>query len=87
MVGSAESEQALSHPQANPEYRAAMLSCLIHLVGDEHQSMHCEYFYTDALTNGDRGGNDVCVKPDGRLQRPVRLRAQAWADFLGTIFS
>ena len=87
LAGIAESEQALSHPQANPEYRAAMLSYLVHLIADEHQPMHCESFYTAAITNGDRGGNDVYVKPAGPLPggtpQGVRLHG-LWDSLLGS---
>ena len=64
-----------------------MLSYLIHLIADEHQPMHCESFYTAAMPNGDRGGNDVYVKPAGRLPsgtpQGVRLHG-LWDSLLGS---
>lgn len=51
-------------PHAQPEYRAVMLSYLIHLVADVHQPLHCESWFNASYPNGDRGGNDFYVKPE-----------------------
>jgi hypothetical protein len=59
--------------------RAAYLSYLVHLIGDMHQPLHCESFYSDDYPNGDRGGNDFFVRlPQG----PSRLHP-IWDDLLG----
>jgi hypothetical protein len=83
LFGIAESKKALSNTNAEPEVRAAMLSYLIHLVGDEHQPLHCESFFDATYTNGDRGGNDVYVMPD---KMGVRLHG-IWDGLLGTAMS
>ena len=87
LFGIAECERTLRDTNANPVLRAAMLSYLIHLVGDEHQPLHCESLFTDTYTNGDRGGNDIYVMPadkgiglhgvwDGLLGAAVNTRRQ-----------
>jgi S1/P1 Nuclease len=80
LFGVAQCEQTLSDTNADPVLRAAYLSYLVHLIGDMHQPLHCESFYSDAYPNGDRGGNDFYVKlPQG----PSRLHP-IWDDLLGT---
>jgi hypothetical protein len=80
LYGIARSEQALSDTNADPELRAASLSWLVHLVGDEHQPLHCESLFTDAYPNGDKGGNNFYVMP---AQRGVGLHG-IWDGLLGT---
>ena len=63
LFGISECEKTLSDTNADPELRAAMLSYLVHLIGDEHQPLHCESLYSSNYTNGDRGGNDFYVMP------------------------
>ena len=79
LFGIAQFESNLNDTNASPELRAASLSWLIHLVGDIHQPLHCESFYSDAYTNGDRGGNEFYVKP---ADQPVRLHG-VWDGLLG----
>lgn len=79
LYGIAQCEKTLSDTNAAPELRAADLSYLVHLIGDLHQPLHCESFFTDAYLNGDRGGNDIYVKP---AQTGVRLHA-IWDGLLG----
>jgi hypothetical protein len=62
LYGIGECEKALANTNADPEFRAAYLSYLVHLIGDLHQPLHCESFFSEAYTNGDRGGNDFYVK-------------------------
>jgi hypothetical protein len=81
LFGIAQCEMVLSDANAGAEKRAAYLSYLIHLVGDEHQPLHCESFYSDTYPNGDRGGNDIYVKPG---QVGVRLHG-IWDGLLGTV--
>jgi hypothetical protein len=80
LYGVAQCEKTLSDTTADPELRAAMLSFLIHLVGDMHQPLHCASLFTDAYPKGDRGGNDFYVMP-GR--HGVRLHG-IWDGLLGT---
>ena len=63
--------------------RAKMLSFLLHLVGDIHQPLHCETLFDEKLLapEGDRGGNNVWVKPpDGRA---IKLHA-FWDQLFGS---
>ena len=62
LFGVALCEKTLSDTNADPVLRAAYLSYLVHLIGDMHQPLHCESFYSDDYPNGDRGGNDFYVK-------------------------
>jgi hypothetical protein len=80
LFGIAQCEAALSDTNASPELRAAYLSFLVHLVGDLHQPLHCESWYNDVYTNGDRGGNDIYVKPG---DYGVRLHG-IWDGLLGS---
>jgi hypothetical protein len=79
LYGVAQCEKTLSDTNADPVLRAASLSYLVHLVGDMHQPLHCESFYSDAWPNGDRGGNDFHVKLG---QNRARLHA-IWDGLLG----
>ncbi len=63
LYGIAEAERTLSDAKADPELRAAMMSYLIHLVGDEHQPLHCESFFDLDYPEGDKGGNSFYVVP------------------------
>lgn len=67
LFGIAEAEKTLSDTNAGPELRAVMMSYLVHLVGDEHQPLHCESFFSSDYPNGDKGGNDFYVKPASRV--------------------
>jgi hypothetical protein len=80
LFGIAESEKVLSDTNAKPEMRAVSMSWLIHLIGDEHQPLHCESLFNDAYPNGDKGGNDFYVKP---AQRGIRLHG-VWDGLLGS---
>jgi hypothetical protein len=80
LYGVAQCEKVLSDAKADPEFRAAYLSYLIHLVGDMHQPLHCASLFTAAYPNGDKGGNDFYVMP---AQRGVRLHG-IWDGLLGT---
>ena len=64
LFGIAECEKTLRDPHAQPEYRAVMLSYLVHLLADLHQPLHCESWFSANYPKGDRGGNDFYVKPD-----------------------
>ena len=44
------------------ERRAIALAWLFHLVGDVHQPLHTAQLFTVDYPNGDRGGNEICVR-------------------------
>ena len=67
LFGIAEAEKALSNTNAEAELRAAMLSYLVHLVGDEHQPLHCESLFNADYPEGDKGGNNFYVMPANRV--------------------
>ena len=79
LAGIAQCETFLSDTNASPEVRAVHLSWMVHLVGDLHQPLHAASLFTDAYTNGDRGGNDFYVKAD---KDGIRLHG-LWDGLLG----
>ena len=85
LYGVAQAEQALSDTNANPELRGAMLSYLVHLIGDMHQPLHCESLFNDTYPKGDRGGNDIYVNPTPPAQnRQIGVRLHSlWDGLLG----
>ena len=83
LFGISECEKALGNTNAEPVLRAAMLSYLIHLVGDEHQPLHCSSLFNATYTNGDRGGNDLYVMP---AQKGIGLHG-VWDGLLGSAMS
>ena len=46
----------------NVERRAIALAWLFHLVGDIHQPLHTAQLFTVEYPQGDRGGNEICVR-------------------------
>jgi S1/P1 nuclease len=44
------------------DQRAVALAWLLHLVGDLHQPLHTAQLFTREYPDGDRGGNDICVR-------------------------
>jgi hypothetical protein len=48
--------------EAPVEQRAVALTWLFHLVGDVHQPLHTAQLFTREYPDGDRGGNEVCVR-------------------------
>ena len=46
----------------DPERKAIALAWLFHLVGDIHQPLHAAQIFTIDYPNGDRGGNQICVR-------------------------
>jgi len=44
------------------ERKAIALAWLFHLVGDIHQPLHTAQLFTIEYPNGDRGGNEICVR-------------------------
>jgi hypothetical protein len=54
--------------KSDPERKAIALAWLFHLVGDVHQPLHAAQVFTVDYPNGDRGGNQICIRvtPAGR---------------------
>ena len=48
--------------QSDAERKAIALAWLFHLVGDIHQPLHTAQLFTVEYPNGDRGGNEICVR-------------------------
>jgi len=46
----------------DPERKAIALAWLFHLVGDVHQPLHTAHLFTVDYPQGDRGGNEICVR-------------------------
>jgi hypothetical protein len=46
----------------DPERRAIALAWLFHLAGDIHQPLHTAQLFTTDYPQGDRGGNEICVR-------------------------
>jgi S1/P1 Nuclease len=57
----AENERAVKNGN-DPDRRAIALAWLFHLVGDIHQPLHTPQLFTIDYPNGDRGGNEICVR-------------------------
>src|SRR5262245_12619404 len=48
--------------ETNAEQKAISLAWLFHLVGDVHQPLHTAQLFTADYPQGDRGGNEICVR-------------------------
>jgi hypothetical protein len=57
----AENESAVKNGN-DPERKAIALAWAFHLVGDIHQPLHTAQLFTADYPNGDRGGNEICVR-------------------------
>ena len=57
----AENESVVKK-ESDGERRAMALAWLFHLVGDIHQLLHTAQLFTFEYPNGDRGGNEICVR-------------------------
>ena len=57
----AENESVVKN-ENDPERKAIALACLFHLVGDIHQPLHTAQLFTVDYPQGDRGGNEICVR-------------------------
>src|SRR5262245_7297989 len=47
---------------SDPQRKAVPLAWLFHLVGDIHQPLHTTQLFTVDYPQGDRGGNEICVR-------------------------
>jgi hypothetical protein len=54
--------QQILRSDAPPDQRAIALAWLFHLVGDVHQPLHTTQMFTRKYPNGDRDGNEICVR-------------------------
>jgi S1/P1 Nuclease len=57
----AENESVVRN-EKDAEQRATALAWLFHLVGDIHQPLHTAQLFTVEYPQGDRGGNEICVR-------------------------
>ena len=48
--------------EKDAERKAIALAWLFHLVGDIHQPLHAAQIFTVDYPNGDRGGNQICIR-------------------------
>jgi S1/P1 Nuclease len=48
--------------ESGAEGKAIALAWLFHLVGDIHQPLHTAQLFTTEYPNGNRGGNEICVR-------------------------
>jgi hypothetical protein len=55
-------KQRILSSEAPPDQRAIALAWLFHLVGDVHQPLHTAQMFTRDYPDGDRGGNEICVR-------------------------
>jgi len=61
LTAMAENERVVKQ-ESDWERRAIALAWLFHLVGDIHQPLHTAQLFTVDYPNGDRGGNEICVR-------------------------
>jgi S1/P1 Nuclease len=61
LTAMAENEGAVKN-DSNLERKAIALAWLFHLVGDIHQPLQTAQLFTVEYPNGDRGGNEICVR-------------------------
>src|SRR5215472_7674732 len=54
--------QRIVATENNAERKAIALAWLFHLVGDIHQPLHTAQLFTVDYPQGDRGGNEICVR-------------------------
>src|SRR5215475_14696914 len=57
-----ENEGVMKNSSSYAERTAIALAWLFHLVGDIHQPLHAAQIFTVDYPNGDRGGNQICVR-------------------------
>ena len=61
LTAMAENERAVRN-ESDPERKAFALAWHFHLVGDIHQPLHTAQLFTVDHPQGDRGGNETCVR-------------------------
>jgi hypothetical protein len=75
----AENER-IAKTGSDAESRGIALTWLFHLVGDVHQPMHTVQLFTTEYPNGDRGGNEICIRPT--LNRNAMNLHEFWDDVI-----
>ena len=67
LTAMAENESVVKNVNGS-ERKAIALAWLFHLVGDIHQPLHTAQLFTVEYHNGDRGGNEICIRvtPNGQ---------------------
>jgi S1/P1 Nuclease len=61
LAGMAENESVVKNVN-DGEQRAIALAWLFHLMGDVHQPLHTTQLFSVEYPDGDRGGNEICVR-------------------------
>jgi S1/P1 nuclease len=61
LTAMAENENVVKN-QNDGRRKAIALAWLFHLVGDIHKPLHTAHLFTVDYPNGDRGGNEICVR-------------------------
>jgi hypothetical protein len=61
LTAMAENQRIVAN-ENDAERKAIALAWLFHLVGDVHQPLHTAQLFTVEYPNGDRGGNEICVR-------------------------
>src|SRR6266481_3603409 len=61
LTAMAENESVVKN-EGDPEQRATALAWLFHLVGDIHRPLHAVQIFTVDYSQGDRGGNQICIR-------------------------
>jgi S1/P1 Nuclease len=61
LTAMAENESVVKQ-EGDREQKAIALAWLFHLVGDIHQPLHTAQLFTVEYHQGDRGGNEICVR-------------------------
>ena len=67
----AENERVVKK-DSDEERKAIALAWLFHLVGDIHQPLHTAQLFTTEHPQGDRGGNEICVRAT-QARQPMDL--------------
>jgi S1/P1 Nuclease len=62
LIALAENEGMVRNSSSDAERRAIALAWLFHLVGDIHQPLHTAQLFATDYPQGDRGGNEICVR-------------------------
>ena len=61
LTAMAENQRTLAN-ENDPGRKAIAFAWLFHLVGDVHQPLHTAQLFTVEYPQGDRGGNEICVR-------------------------
>jgi hypothetical protein len=62
ILAAQEDNDRLLRSNADPPKRAVALAWVFHLIGDSHQPLHTVQMFTREYANGDRGGNEICIR-------------------------